>query len=806
MTPAERWQRVQQWCDQAEALPEDQREAWLDRIPDAELRDDVRVMLAALDAEARASAAAASPPAPPPELPESIGGFRVTGLLGRGATGTVFAAERALEGATQRVAVKLLHLHLRDGESRARFVREQQMLATLDHPGICRIVDAGVTAAAQPYLVMDLVDGQPIGVHADTARLPVAERIRLIVQACRAVQAAHLRLIVHLDLKPDNLLVTADGAVKLLDFGTAKLLDPLGGLTSTRQMTPLYASPEQLRGEPVTTACDVYSLGLILHELLSGAWPFGSRTSLVSVAERAAGTTTSRRLDAALNEEIAARRSASVEKLRAQLRGDLDAIVTKAMAAEPGDRYASAGDFADDLGRYLDHRPVFARPQTLAYRVRKYAARNARGVVVGAMALVALAGALGYGAWQQRRALGEGRRAEAASRFLLWMIASTNPMYGGQRDMTVRDLVARAGERLPQDASLDDETASRLGSALGWYSFTVGREEDGARLTQDALARARRGRAPVAELTALSQLGQMALSQGRCPDALASLGEGQRLYRDQVRNLDAAERASFLVVTAQVREACERGADVLALTREAVNLARQVPDSGTAAGMPAAIFKALVLNGYSTAAYRARDLPAARQAAMDGLQIAERHPDGRAARIALLRSLAAVEYGEKKITEAAMALEQAADLARGHSGPFEEIRLQVMAARRWAEAGDAAKAAATADGALAQVAAAGAALSQTRWMILIDAAMAYQNAGRCARAAEAAADARRAAPPAMPPQWAGNLTSVEALCLAESSPGEAASARAREALQLLEPFFAPGSPLKARLEAVANRP
>ena len=207
--------------------------------------------------------------------------------------------------------------------------------------------------------------------YADHARASVDDRIRLIVAACHALHAAHTRLIVHLDLKPQNLMVTAGGAVKLLDFGTAKLLDAEGALTTTRQLTPLYASPEQLRGAAVTTACDIYSLGLVLYELLSGTWPFGSRSSLVGVAERATGATTGRRLDEVADAGVAERRGLSVERLRAVLRGDIQSIVMKALAAAPGDRYASALDFANDLQRYLDRRPVLARPQTAVYRVRE---------------------------------------------------------------------------------------------------------------------------------------------------------------------------------------------------------------------------------------------------------------------------------------------------------------------------------------------------------------------------------------------------------------------------------------------------
>jgi serine/threonine protein kinase len=305
MTAPERWARVQALCEELESQPDTTQEAFLERAEsNPEIRDEVRQMLAALRDEAQAQAA---PPPPPAEPAKTIGTYTITALLGQGGTGTVYAAAIDRAGVPQPVAVKLLHAHATSPEARERFRREQQMLAQLDHPGIIRVIDAGVTSDQQPYLVMDRVDGEPIDQYCDRHYLPIDDRLRLMIEVCDAVQAAHRALIVHLDLKPSNLLVTHDGRAKLLDFGTAKLVRP-GDLTSTRQMTPLYASPEQLRGENVTTACDVFSLGVILFELLTGGWPFGSRDSMLSVLERATGHTDSRKLTELLSPEAAARR------------------------------------------------------------------------------------------------------------------------------------------------------------------------------------------------------------------------------------------------------------------------------------------------------------------------------------------------------------------------------------------------------------------------------------------------------------------------------------------------------------------
>jgi len=344
------------------------------------------------------------------------------------------------------------------------------MLVRLDHPSICRMLDAGLTSSGQPYLVLERIDGLPIDEYANTHRLPVPDRIRLILSACDAIAAAHRSFIAHLDLKPGNLFNTPGGHVCLLDFGTAKLIDPVHPLTNTRHLTPLYAASEQLRGEAVSTACDVYSLGMLLYELLAGANPF-SGTSLAAVAERAAGDSHPPRMAARVTEQAARDRNLTVNRLRSLLDGDIDRVVARALAHDPHDRYPSITEFAEDLRRYLESRPVLARRQTAAYRLRKYVSRNRTLLVLSAFLLLSVAIAVLFG-WQERqKAIAQGRRAQASSDFLLWLISSSNPIYGGRRDMTVLDLLSRADERLAR-GDLDDELVTiELETNLGSYLF-----------------------------------------------------------------------------------------------------------------------------------------------------------------------------------------------------------------------------------------------------------------------------------------------------------------------------------------------
>jgi serine/threonine-protein kinase len=460
----ERWQRIQQLCEALETIPSRDHALRLEAIEsDAVLRQEVLDLLQAVEDEASWSARngdaavagksedlthAASAESPGTETrPSAIGSYRIVAALGAGGSGEVFRAIRTVNGIDQLVALKRLYPQRSGREQLERFAREQRMLAALTHPDIVKLLDAGLTEDGRPFLVMDLAEGEPITKYCDRLRLPVVERLRLVRSVCDAVQAAHAHLIVHLDLKPSNILV-ADGRVKLLDFGTAKLVDPQSSGTRTEWLTPQYASPEQLRGEPVSVACDVYSLGLILYELVSAAWPFRRPDSMVSMAERAAGRDDPLPLDRTISASAAADRGTSPERLRHALRGDLDAICRKAIAHAPPQRYASVADLAEDLRRFEIGDPVRAQRMTLGYRARKLARRHAGKIAAAATLAIGLSSAAVYSLGQARVANLAASRAEAANDFLTELFTLTGRDAASRTNMTVRELLTLAEARI----------------------------------------------------------------------------------------------------------------------------------------------------------------------------------------------------------------------------------------------------------------------------------------------------------------------------------------------------------------------
>ncbi|MEK7832066.1 MAG: serine/threonine-protein kinase, partial [Acidobacteriota bacterium] len=298
---------------------------------------------------------------------------------------TVYLAERIDGEFRQQVALKIVWPGANDEEITRRFKQERQILASLDHPNIARLLDGGTTEKGWPYLVMEYIAGQPITRYCRDRKLPLAERLRLFQSVCAAVAYAHRNLVIHRDIKPSNILVTEDGTVKLpklLDFGIAKLLAPESSeqqtITGLRPMTPEYASPEQLREETITTATDVYSLGVLLYELLAGAHPFDLKNLPLHELIR-----------------IVCEEDPPPPSTRApQLRGDLDNVVLKALNKEPRQRYQTVEQFSDDISRYLDGKTVIARPATLFYRTGKFARRNKTAVAVTATVILLLLVAL----------------------------------------------------------------------------------------------------------------------------------------------------------------------------------------------------------------------------------------------------------------------------------------------------------------------------------------------------------------------------------------------------------------------------
>ena len=424
----ERWQRLEEIFQSALEHAPQNRAAWLDSAcgGDVQLRYEVDSLLAAHDTgyfdRTRAGFAEAlqvlEQRTSRVQKGQRIGPYRIVRELGRGGMSRVYLAARADQAFEKQVAIKVVERGLDSEEVTRRFESERQILARLDHPNITRIIDGGTTADGLPFIVMDYVEGQPIDQYCDASSLEVDGRLRLFQGVCGAVHYAHQHLVIHRDIKPANVLVTAEGVPRLLDFGIAKLLGPeadRGDATRTvqRRLTPEYASPEQVRGEALTTASDVYSLGVLLYRLLSGQSPYRTDAASASMLEQAiCGDPAGRPSVAVARAQHAPAGEGTPERLRRRLAGDLDNIVLMALRKEPQRRYASVEQLSQDIGRYLVKLPVMARADTAAYRTGKFLARHRIGVATtAAMVLLLIAGVVGT-SWQARVARAERARAQ----------------------------------------------------------------------------------------------------------------------------------------------------------------------------------------------------------------------------------------------------------------------------------------------------------------------------------------------------------------------------------------------------------
>ncbi|MBP3974647.1 serine/threonine-protein kinase [Pseudoxanthomonas spadix] len=422
---AAQWQRLSPMLDLLLDMNPQQRTYQLQLIAleDAGLAEEI-VGLLALEA-----AAEGAWPPPLHEAPAALcegarlGPYRLEWLLGEGGMGMVWAAKRAGSGYQRRVALKLLHAGIADHRLRVRFSRERDILARLEHPHIARLLDAGVGEQGQPYLALEYVEGISITDYCQQHALAIEARLVLFRQVCQAVSHAHANLIVHRDLKPSNILVTASGETRLLDFGIAKLLDApdgSGARTELRAFTLHYAAPEQVRGEPVTTRTDVYSLGVVLFELLAGTKPYRLQGDNVLAWEQAIIDAEPMRPSQALLQGAPDR--AAQPDLRRQarrLRGDLDRIVLKALAKKPEHRYPSVEALSADLRRYLEGMPVQAQRQSVGYRLGKYALRHRWWLLAGSMMSLVLLGAAAISLRQAREAVHEAQRAQAMQDFVI---------------------------------------------------------------------------------------------------------------------------------------------------------------------------------------------------------------------------------------------------------------------------------------------------------------------------------------------------------------------------------------------------
>ena len=477
-----RWRLVIPYLDRGLELAPEERPAWLAALAaeDAELARDLTDLLDQhdrLDAEGFLEWSAPRPAASGSLAGQTLGAYTLRSKLGQGGMGSVWLADRS-DGRFQGVAaVKLLNASLvgRDGE--ARFRREGSILARLRHPGIAQLIDAGVSPQGQPYLVLEHVDGERIDDSCDARGLGVDARVRLFLDVLAAVAHAHANLVVHRDIKPSNVLVDREGRVKLLDFGIAKLMEAQPGESPTAltrdgesMLTPEYAAPEQLTAGDVTTATDVYALGVLLYVMLAGRHPAWHESQSPADLIRAIVDTEAARVsDAAAAgvqaETRAEQRGTTPKRLRGALRGDLDNIVARALKKDPRERYASAEAMAEDLHRYLDHLPVRARKDSLGYRTRKFVARHRVGLSASGAVVVALATGAGVAVQQARgaarardRALVDLRRAEATVDFTGFLLSEATPKQG--RPITNAELLARGDALLDQRYA--DDPATRV--------------------------------------------------------------------------------------------------------------------------------------------------------------------------------------------------------------------------------------------------------------------------------------------------------------------------------------------------------
>ncbi|MBL8345732.1 MAG: serine/threonine protein kinase [Rubrivivax sp.] len=583
--------RLSALLDRALDLAEPERSRWLETLDaeDAELGTTLRRLLARDAAGETAQllerGAAFTPQAHPQARAfaagECVGPYRLLRQLGVGGMGEVWLAERADGGVKREVALKLPLTEMRRATLVRRFERERDILATLEHPSIARLYEAGLTEGGQPYLAIEYVEGQRIDLWCRERAAGLNQRLQLLVQVAQAVSFAHSCLVLHRDLKPGNILVTPAGQVRLLDFGIAKLIGEEGGhaeetaLTrlSGRALTPAYASPEQIRGEAIGTASDVYSLGVVAYELLSGERPYKLKRGSAAELE-----------EAIVSADLAPPSRAAADPATARaLRGDLDAIVLHALRKEARERYAGAAAFAEDLQRHLRHEPVLARPDSTLYRVRRFLARNRLVAGAGVAVSLALVAGTGVASWQAAQARQEARKAEQVTGFLLELVASTDSDSGSNRNTTTVQMLLGSRARIERRFAGEPEIQMRLLSSVGHSLIGLSEAAKAVPFLEAAVAVSAR-HLPTDHpdvLRAHLRLGEAMLFGSREAAAGAPLAHALAGFR---RSGDVPGQVSTLRWVSRRHTLRRESDDAIAAAQQAVALARAHPDKVTLQG------------------------------------------------------------------------------------------------------------------------------------------------------------------------------------------------------------------------------
>ncbi len=709
MTP-ERWQQVKRIVADSAERSAEELPVWLDEAcgGDQELKHEVESLLAyeddledfsadspgrqmlagafggtTLDGGAPGGIAVDGVTAPDGEdaIGRRIGPYRLRGLLGRGGMGAVYLAERE-EGFEQQVALKLTHAGFDSRETIRRFHRERQILARLEHPTIARLLDGGTGDDGRPYFAMELVDGEPIDRYCDRHRLPVRQRLELLLPICEALEFAHRNLVVHRDLKPSNILVTADGAPKLLDFGIAKLLGT--ELEATRAatragsqpMTLHYASPEQLEGLPISTASDVYSLGVVLYRLLTGRLPLGLESlTLAQVARAVCEDEPRPPSEAVLAEEtagfgkrrrtltpaaVAEERGADPASLKRRLSGDVDAIIAKALRKEPARRYASVEQLAADLRRHLDGLPVLARRGTLTYRAGKFVRRHRWGVATAAAVLALILAFAATLARQLERTELERDRAARVSDFMVGLFRAAEPDRAGG-EPSVRDLVDAGRRRLETELAQDPEQRAALLGTLGQVYWRLGHYAAARESLEASLAALSEHGDHSGAARALNDLAAVAYERGEHQRAerlyRQSIAMRQRLGLDDQLLKPRNNLAAILVLRGELDEAAVIYRQSLAERRAA--LGARHPNVATS------------LRSLANALYFGGDFNAAEPLLLEALDIRREAfgPDAPAV-ATVLASLGRLAHARGELDAAGARYAEALDVRRRRLGDF----------------------------------------------------------------------------------------------------------------------------------------
>jgi len=512
-----RWQLIQKIFETAIELPPMERESYLHEKcqDDTDLYEEISAML---DEDAsrnnlldRLTSGNFNPFSGLDLTGKRIGPYQILEEIGSGGMGAVYLAKRADGQFEQQVALKLIKPGMHSVDIVNRFERERQILAQLQHPHIARLLDGGLSDEGLPYFSMEYVSGLPIDTYCNIRRLTVNQRIDLIITVCQAVQFAHNNLIIHRDLKPGNIIVTDEGAVKLLDFGIAKVFDedqdlPALTRTGTYALTPEYSAPEQIRHQRVTTATDVYALGLILYELLTGERPYRFESSSLFDIERVISDTEPERPSSAIRklqakasagkddrlQIISHARQISTERLRRKLTGDLDNICLIALKKEPERRYGSAEQLKQDLERYLNGLPVKARKESLSYRMQKFTRRHRWGVITSTIVTFLLISVVTYYtirlSSQRDRAVAEAQKALAVSTFLTDLFKVADPYESKGRTITAREILERGAVRVESELQDQPETRATMLDVIGNVYYSLGLYEEARPLIEKSLA------------------------------------------------------------------------------------------------------------------------------------------------------------------------------------------------------------------------------------------------------------------------------------------------------------------------------